>query len=123
MEAGQELILGNRAQQGTISGSNIFSHYIGNPSIFTDKRVLTSSFVPGIIPHREEEIKHISSVLAPMLRGYRANNVFVYGTVGTGKTICSRFVLAQLEDIAGKTRAKIGTIYVNCRLKKTADTE
>src|SRR3989344_636645 len=124
MEAGQELILGNMAQESaSISGSNIFSHYIGNPSIFTDKRVLTSSFVPGIIPHREEEIKHISSVLAPMLRGYRANNVFVYGTCGTGKTICCRFVVSQLQEAVKASGTDIRIIYINCKMERVSDTE
>ncbi|MBS3053913.1 MAG: orc1/cdc6 family replication initiation protein [Candidatus Aenigmarchaeota archaeon] len=118
MEAGQELVLSNSA-----ANSNIFSQYIESPSIFTDKRVLTSSFVPGSIPHREEEIKHISSVLAPMLRGYHANNVFVYGTCGTGKTICCRFVVSQLQDAVKAAQTDIKVIYINCKMERVSDTE
>ncbi|MBI4019190.1 MAG: orc1/cdc6 family replication initiation protein [Candidatus Aenigmarchaeota archaeon] len=118
MEADQELVLSNSATSG-----NIFSQYIESPSIFTDKRVLTSSFVPGSIPHREEEIKHISSVLAPMLRGYHANNVFVYGTCGTGKTICCRFVVSQLQEAVKAAATQIKVIYINCKMERVSDTE
>lgn len=100
---------------------NIFSQYIQQPSTFRDKNVLTANFIPAKIPHREEEITQLSSALAPMLKGFHANNVFVYGTCGTGKTICSRFVVKQLEE-AVKT-SQIKSIYVNCKMKKVADTE
>ena len=77
--------------------------------------------MPGKIPHREEELRQITSILAPALKGYQLNNIFIYGTVGTGKTICIRYVLSQLEDISkGKG---IKTMYVNCKMKKVADTE
>ncbi len=100
--------------------ANIFSQYIQNEGIFKDKKFLSSSFIPQTIPHREQEIQQISSVLAPVLKGYKPNNIFIYGTCGTGKTICTKFVLNQLAEIS---RNKITTLYVNCKMKKVADTE
>jgi cell division control protein 6 len=100
--------------------TNIFSHYVQNEGIFKDKKFLSSSFVPQSIPHREQEIKQISSAVAPVLKDYNPSNIFIYGTCGTGKTICVKFVLNQLVEILN---SKITTIYVNCKMKKVADTE
>ncbi len=102
---------------------NIFSDYVEKPSLFSNKKSLTAAFIPSKIPHRDSEITQLTAVLAPALRGYHINNIFIYGTCGTGKTICSRFVISQLEDIARKNKSKIKTVYINCKMKKVADTE
>ncbi|MCX6819469.1 MAG: orc1/cdc6 family replication initiation protein [Candidatus Aenigmarchaeota archaeon] len=102
---------------------NIFSDYVEKPSLFSNKKSLTAAFIPSKIPHRDSEITQLTAVLAPALRGYHINNVFIYGTCGTGKTICSRFVISQLEDIAKKNKNRIKTVYINCKMKKVADTE
>lgn len=102
---------------------NIFSEYVEKPSLFNNKRTLTASFIPSKIPHRNNEITQLTSTLAPALKGYHVNNVFIYGTCGTGKTICSKFVISQLEEIARKGSKPIKTIYINCKMKKVADTE
>ncbi len=106
-----------------LASQNIFSQYIEKPSIFRDKKTLTSTFIPDRIPHREHEINQLSVILAPILRGYRANNVFLYGTCGTGKTICTRFVVSQLMAACEKGGISAKSIYVNCKMKKVADTE
>lgn len=110
-------------QQKTVETSNIFSQYLQKESIFRDKRILTSSFVPDKIPHRTEEIKQISAVLAPVLRGYHPNNVFIYGTCGTGKTIVVKFIVNQLKDAVKGNGHRLNVIYLNCKMKKVADTE
>ncbi len=99
---------------------NIFSTYANQPTVFRNKAVLSNTFVPKKISYREDEIGQISTILAPLLRGYQTSNVFIYGTCGTGKTICSRYVAKQLEE-AGK--GKIRCIYINTKLKRVADTE
>ncbi|MBI3190630.1 orc1/cdc6 family replication initiation protein [archaeon] len=103
--------------------SNIFSQYLQKENIFKNKNCLTASFVPGKIRHREQEIQQLSAVLAPVLKGYYPNNVFIYGTCGTGKTISARFVASQLMSISSENKQKIKIIYVNCKMKKIADTE
>jgi cell division control protein 6 len=103
--------------------SNIFSHYLQTESIFKDKLFLSSSFVPQKIPHRDEEIRQISTALAPVLRGFKPNNIFIYGTCGTGKTICVKFIGNQLHDIVKRNGHRLKVIYINCKMKKVADTE
>jgi archaeal cell division control protein 6 len=105
-----------------LSNENIFSQYINTESIFNEKESLLSSFIPGRILHREKEIQQMSCTLAPALKGFKPNNLFIYGTCGTGKTICTRFVLNQLVD-ASKDTTPVKIVYVNCKMKKVADTE
>jgi len=102
---------------------NIFSQYLQKPSIFKDKKYLTSMFIPSKIPHRDMEIQQIGSILAPVLKGYNPNNIFIYGTCGTGKTICAKFIINQLRDISNRNGHKIKVIYINCKMKRVADTE
>lgn len=104
------------------SNENMFSQYLNAESIFADKGALMSSFIPNKILHREKEIQQMGCTLAPALKGFKPNNLFVYGTCGTGKTICTNFVLNQLID-ASKGITTVKTVYVNCKMKKVADTE
>ncbi len=103
--------------------SNIFSQYLQKQDIFADKKCLTSAFVPNKIPHRDNEIQQIGSILAPVLRGYHPNNIFIYGTCGTGKTICAKFIINQLKEISCKNGHHIKVVYINCKMKRVADTE
>ncbi len=102
---------------------NIFSQYVQRPSVFNDKRVLSSNFVPSKIQHRDEEIQVLGSIISPVLKGFNSNNIFIYGTCGTGKTICTRHVLSQLVDILGTHGKDVVPIYINCKMKRVADTE
>lgn len=101
----------------------IFSQYLEKDTLFNNKTVLLSSFTPDKLLHRENEISQVSYILAPVLKGFKPNNIFIYGTCGTGKTICTNFVLNQLLKVSKKSKNNIKTIYVNCKMKKTADTE
>ncbi len=105
------------------NGENIFSGYVERKSLFKNKRVLSSSFIPDNIPHRDAEISQISSIIAPALRGYTPNNVFIYGTCGTGKSLTVQFVLNQLHEVNKNADNEIKSMYINCKMKKVADTE
>lgn len=103
---------------------SLFSSYLDKPSIFKNKNILTSNYIPDKIAHREEQIKQLASIVAPALRSYSPNNAFVFGTVGTGKTISAHFVMNELLTAAKKNKTvPIKTIYINCKMKKVADTE
>jgi len=112
----------NTCETGVVR-SNIFMNYIQNGPIIKNKDSLVSSFVPDEIIHRDEEIAQISSVLAPSLRGYQPNNLFIYGTVGTGKTITMKFILSELIRTANQNGGGVKPIYINCKMKRVADTE
>ena len=101
----------------------IFNAFVNN-NLFKNKMVLQSNYNPGIIPHRDEQIELVASILAPALRGERVSNLFVYGKTGTGKTLSVQHVGNKiLEKIKELGHDHLRLIYVNCKLKKIADTE
>ncbi len=112
-------------QHGTNSENvkELFLQYLKKKTIFKNKHVLTDAFFPNEILHRDKELMQLSSTLAPALKGYKPNNIFIYGGVGTGKTICTKLVLKQLQEVVDNNKLPVKTIYINCKLKKVADTE
>ncbi|MBD3249265.1 ORC1-type DNA replication protein [Candidatus Woesearchaeota archaeon] len=100
-----------------------FEEFLEKEPLFTDKKVLQSNFTPGNIPHRDEEIEQIAQILAPCLKLEKPSNLFIYGKTGTGKTVSMSFISNQISDIAKKKDIPLDIIYLNCKLKKVADTE
>ena len=92
-------------------------------SLFKNKSVLQVRYTPQSIPHREDQIKSIASILASSLRGDRPSNLFVYGKTGTGKTLSVQYVKEEIEKKAKELEIDLKFEYLNCKLKKVADTE
>jgi cell division control protein 6 len=92
--------------------------------IFHDKSILQSNYIPNEIPHRGEQIKQVASILAPILRGERTSNLFLYGKTGTGKTLSILYVRDELlRRVKKDSDFKLRIEYLNCKLKKVSDTE
>ncbi len=92
--------------------------------IFHDKAILQSNYIPKEIPHRSEQINQVASILAPVLRGERTSNVFLYGKTGTGKTLSMLYVRDELlRRVKKDSDFKLRIEYLNCKLKKVSDTE
>ena len=107
----------------TIELDNIFDSFDEN-NIFKNKSVLQINHNPENIPHRNEQIKQIASILAPVLRGEKTSNLFLYGKTGTGKTLSIGYVKEELLKRAKKnSEFKLIIPYLNCKLKKVSDTE
>ena len=53
-------------------------------------------YQPSEIPYRDDQIGQIASILAPVLRGERPSNLFLYGKTGTGKTLSVQYVRDEL---------------------------
>ncbi len=100
----------------------IFESYINKKPIFKNKDALTTMFTPETIPHRDEQIKQLAHILAPVLRNEKPSNVFIYGKPGTGKTLVVKNVVNTLEETK-PPHVKLKIIYINCKMKKVADTE
>ena len=109
----------NKSQEGM---NKIFDSFMQN-SIFENKAVLQTSYTPETIPHRDEQIGQIASILAPALRGERTSNLFVYGKTGSGKTISVQCVRDELLKRQATNKNKLIIQYINCKLKKVSDTE
>jgi len=100
----------------------IFNKVVNN-SLFKNKGVLQVRYTPESIPHRDEQIKAIAAILASTLRGERPSNLFVYGKTGTGKTLSVQYVRDELIKKAEGLGVDVRFEYLNCKLKKVADTE
>lgn len=95
---------------------DVFEKFITNARIFKDREVLRHDYLPGRLPHREEQIRQLGEKVAPLLKGARSSNIFIYGQTGTGKTAVVKYVLSRLEHKAKEFNAPIRLCYVNCRL-------
>lgn len=93
-------------------------------SLFRDKSLLQINHTPEEIPHRDSQIQQIASILAPLLKGDKPSNLFLYGKTGTGKTLSVRYVSEELLKRFTKVEGfKLRIEYLNCKLKKVSDTE
>lgn len=103
--------------------TRFFERYLSASSIFANKRVLQANYVPEQILHRETELHAVAQVIAPALKGEKSSNLFVYGKPGTGKTLVVRQSTSQLQAVAVARGLPVKVLYVNCKLKRLADTE
>ena len=102
---------------------NIFKTFDKN-NIFKDKSILQIDYQPKEIIYRDEQIKNIASILAPVLRGEKPSNLFLYGKTGTGKTLSIQYIKESLLKRVGESvDFKLKIEYLNCKLKKVSDTE
>ncbi len=92
-------------------------------TLFKDKTVLQSNHTPHDIPYRDKQIEQVASILAPALIGQKTSNLFIYGNTGTGKTLVVQYVRDELNKRSVNSATPIRVEYINCKLKKVADTE
>lgn len=103
--------------------NKIFDNF-GKEGLFKNKIILQSDYNPEEILYRDEQIQQIASILAPVLKGQKPSNLFLYGKTGTGKTLSIKFVKEELlKRSSSNPDFKLKIEYLNCKLKKIADTE
>lgn len=107
----------------TLKIGSFFENFLKKESLFADKSVLSSSYLPEEIVYREEQLQEVANILAPALRQEKPSNLFIYGKTGTGKTLSIKHVVHSMIIIAEKNDISLRCIYINCKLKKVADTE
>src|SRR3989338_8708178 len=103
--------------------NDYFENFLKKKSIFRNKKALQGNYFPKIIPHREKFIQQVASILAPSLRLEKPSNIFLYGRTGSGKTLCVKYTTDSILEIAKKNGVNIKVFYLNCKLKRVADTE
>lgn len=84
-------------------------------SLFKNELALDYSFLPKILPHREQQQRYMATIIKPLLNGKNGKNLFIYGAPGIGKTAAIRFVINELEE----ETEEIYPIYINCWQKNT----
>jgi len=103
--------------------TEFFEEFLKKEPLFTNKKVLQEKYIPHLILHRKKQINQLASILAPTLRQEKPSNLFLYGKTGTGKTLCTKYIIEKLNETAKQKNIPLQTIYINCKLKKIADTE
>jgi len=96
---------------------------VNSRTLFKNKSVLQSNYSPNEILYRDKQIDQVASILAPALIGQKTSNLFIYGNTGTGKTLTLHFVQNELVKRSKDSKYPIKIEYINCKLKKVADTE
>jgi cell division control protein 6 len=95
---------------------NVFRKQLQKSSVFSNRSIITPHYIPAKLPFRDRQIEEISQILSTALHGEKPDNLFIYGKVGTGKTVTVNHVLAQLcEFISESNNEKVDFAYVNCR--------
>ena len=107
----------NTSQNKTLDPRSVFEEFLNNKRVFKDREVLSSSFVPDEITHRNGEIEFLSKIVAPSLLFERISNVLVYGFSGTGKSLVTKYVGKKLASAAEEKKVNVLPVYINCRLE------
>jgi cell division control protein 6 len=95
---------------------DVFESFVNGVRLFKDREVLRHDYIPEKLPHREEQIKLLGEIVAPVLKNARCSNIFIYGKTGTGKTAVAKYVLSHLECKAKEYGALVKFCYINCRM-------
>ncbi len=96
----------------------LFDTFLTQQSLFIKKEALQEAYTPENVPHREEQIKQLATILVHTLRGEKPSNIFIYGKTGTGKTLVSKFICSELVERAKTHNLNLITLYLNCKIDK-----
>jgi cell division control protein 6 len=97
----------------------LFDDLLEGEPIFDSKEVLRPSYTPDQLPHREEQITNMATILVTALRGDTPSNILIYGKTGTGKTASAKFVSEELETTSEKFDVLCEVEYINCEVTDT----
>lgn len=97
----------------------LFDDLLSGEPIFENKEVLRPSYTPRRLPHREEQINNMATILVTALRGDTPSNILIYGKTGTGKTASAKFVSEELESTSEKYEVPCDVQYINCEVTDT----
>ena len=101
------------------SNDNIFTQYMEKRNILIKNRnILQTSYIPGKLPHRKNEIDQIVEIIAPSLNKDLPSNILIIGKTGTGKTAVMNYIGKQLK-MADPDQKNCMFIYVNCEVVDT----
>ncbi len=84
-------------------------------TIFSNHGALDPDFVPKLLPHREDQQKHVATCIKPIFFGRNGQHLLIKGAPGIGKTACVKRVLYDMEE---ETEG-VTYVYVNCWNKNT----
>ncbi len=97
----------------------LFDDLLSGEPIFENKEVLRPSYTPEQLPHRDDQISSIATILVAALRGETPSNILIYGKTGTGKTASTQYVSQELEETSTRYDVPCEVEYINCEVTDT----
>jgi cell division control protein 6 len=114
-----EVVLDDDGEDPDEASRGLFDDLLSGEPIFENKEVLRPSYTPHRLPHREEQINNMATILVTALRGDTPSNILIYGKTGTGKTASAKFVSEELESTSQKYEVPCEVEYINCEVTDT----
>ncbi|MFC7234927.1 Cdc6/Cdc18 family protein [Halosegnis marinus] len=114
-----DIVLDDPAEEPDEASRGLFDDLLEGEPIFENKEVLRPSYTPHKLPHREEQINNMATILVTALRGETPSNILIYGKTGTGKTASAKFVSEELETTSQKYEVPCEVRYINCEVTDT----
>jgi cell division control protein 6 len=99
--------------------TGLFDDLLSGEPIFENKDVLRPSYTPRELPHRDEQINSIATILVAALRGETPSNILIYGKTGTGKTASAKYVSQELKETSRRYEVPCEVEYINCEVTDT----
>ena len=106
--------------------TTIFHRYLNAPSMFSkDRDILRPNYLPENLPHREEQIEQLASIMSTAMRGGRPSNVIIFGKTGTGKTAVIKYLNREVKRTQELVENEVFDIpdmvfiYLNCEIVNT----
>lgn len=100
--------------------ANIFDELAVKVTIFRDREMLSNTYIPDRLPHRDQEIRQIALILNATFLGSRPSNILIYGQTGTGKTAVIKYLGLQMDEKASRETTPVHFVYINCKQVNTA---
>jgi len=94
----------------------ILSNALSGKTLFKDRNILRSDYVPDNLPYRQDQITTIGQILSPILQDSKPSNLLLYGKTGSGKTAVAKYVLERFQKATIKYGRQISLAYSNARL-------
>jgi len=103
---------------------DLFEKELQERKIFKNVSILSPHYVPVELPHRENEIRDLTRIVATVLRDEKPDNVFIYGKTGTGKTVSVKYVLRKLEEFVQNPKKNsnnviVSVVHMNCKVRNS----
>ncbi len=114
-----EVVLDDLDETDDGDNQGLFDDLLAGEPIFENKEVLRPSYTPHELPHRNDQINQMATILVSALRGETPSNILIYGKTGTGKTASAKFVSQELESTSKKYDVPCEVEYINCEVTDT----
>ena len=68
-------------------------------SLFLNPIALDYDYMPKLMPFRDGQQHHMAECIKPLFQNRNGKNLLITGSPGIGKTLASKKVLKELEEI------------------------